>query len=270
MPLYHYTTQPGLLGIIGETQIWATHTQFLNDRREFLHGIDLARYEIDELFKTTDAQSRTILRDMASTLSGAQNINICVCSFSEHRDSLSQWRAYGSRTSGFAIGFPGDFLAAAVGKHQWYLAPCIYDPAEQRKLVRSLVEEVLDEEVSQKAGHEADELYSLPGGNFGAYFNRYAPILKDRAFAEEREWRIISRPLSCKLEPFGFREGGSLLIPYYKFPLAGKDLAFRLQEVVVGPTPDDARAKRSVSSLLVRHDLGEVPVDASAVPYRGW
>jgi hypothetical protein len=29
-PLYHYTTQSGLLGIIWQREIWATHTQYLN------------------------------------------------------------------------------------------------------------------------------------------------------------------------------------------------------------------------------------------------
>ena len=44
--LYHYTTQAGLLGIISQKEIWATHTQYLNDRREYLHAIELVRQEI--------------------------------------------------------------------------------------------------------------------------------------------------------------------------------------------------------------------------------
>src|SRR5262249_828164 len=48
-PLYHYTTQAGLMGIIKDRQIWATHTQYLNDRREFLHAVDLVRREIKRL-----------------------------------------------------------------------------------------------------------------------------------------------------------------------------------------------------------------------------
>jgi hypothetical protein len=74
----------------------------------------------------------------------------------------------------------------------------------------------------------------------------------------------------CQRELFDFREGSSLLIPYYKFPLAGDDLGFRVHEVVVGPTPDGERSKRSVQSLLVRHGLKEVPVEVSSVPYRSW
>ena len=38
--LYHYTTPAGLLGIVGNQEIWASHTQYLNRRREFAHTVD--------------------------------------------------------------------------------------------------------------------------------------------------------------------------------------------------------------------------------------
>src|SRR5436189_200043 len=44
--LYHYTNQAGLLGIIRSRQIWATHTQYLNDTREFLHAVQMMSHEL--------------------------------------------------------------------------------------------------------------------------------------------------------------------------------------------------------------------------------
>ena len=44
--LYHYTTQQGLLGIIRDKEIWASHTQYLNDAREFRHALDLIKEEL--------------------------------------------------------------------------------------------------------------------------------------------------------------------------------------------------------------------------------
>ena len=271
-PLYHYTGQKGLLGIIGNRQIWATHSQYLNDRREYKHALDLVREEIKTRWASAHKGTRAILRAMEEGISGIESVNVCVCSFSEGRDSLSQWRAYGSGASGFAIGFSADHLAAATKKEGWYLAPCIYDPGDQRILIRSLVEEVLEQNIEGKktAKTEMEEGYWERGGSLAAYLHRYAPILKDRSFCEEREWRLISRPMVCQRELFDFREGSSLLIPYYKFPLGGDDLAFRVHEVVVGPTPDGERSKRSVESLLVRHELKDVPVEVSSVPYRSW
>src|SRR5713226_3624475 len=156
-PLYHYTGQTGLLGIIGEKQIWATHTPYLNDRREFMHAVDLVREEISELLTSSDHQTRTILQEMKDGISGIESMNVCVCSFSEERDSLSQWRAYGSGTSGFAIGFPPDFLSEATEKAGWYLAPCIYDPSDQRTLIRSLVEEVLEQNIQRKRAAKTED-----------------------------------------------------------------------------------------------------------------
>jgi hypothetical protein len=128
-PLYHYTTQKGLLGIIKNREIWATHTQYLNDRREFLHAVDLVREEIKKLLdQETSNGSRqpvreqVLLRMQQSVSMSPEGINVCVCSFSEESDSLSQWRAYGG-SSGFAIGFSGEVLKAATENLQWFLAP---------------------------------------------------------------------------------------------------------------------------------------------------
>jgi hypothetical protein len=71
-------------------------------------------------------------------------INVCVCSFSEASDSLSQWRAY-AMPSGFAIGFPGNFLREIAQTEHFYFAPCFYKPTKQREIIRALVDEVLYE-----------------------------------------------------------------------------------------------------------------------------
>jgi hypothetical protein len=283
-PLYHYTTQAGLLGIIKSRQIWATHTQYLNDRREFLHAVDLVREEIqrllDNLYLSSGSAasvSEEALARMQAAVSvsmSPQNINVCVCSFSEEKDSLSQWRAYGG-PSGFAVGFSSQVLRAATEKQQWFLAPCIYDPAIQRNLVRALVEEVLEENLggSQVEDEEEDFVLKSRGGNLVAYLNRYAPILKDESFKEEREWRIISRPVVC--QRLDYREGRSLIVPYYRLPLSADNQNLKLHEVVIGPTPDAERSRSSLISLLisqkvVMHGEGGVNVRVSQVPYRDW
>jgi Protein of unknown function (DUF2971) len=280
-PLYHYTTQRGLLGIIKSRQIWVTHTQYLNDRREFLHAVDLVREQIQELLNEPrrvglDQSAREdALAKMRSALSmSPQSINVCVCSFSEERDSLSQWRAYGG-PSGFAVGFASEVLIAATEKQQWFLVPCIYDPATQRNLVRALVEEVLEENLSGNLidDEEEDRFFKSIGGNLLTYLNRYAPILKHESFKEEREWRIISRPVSC--QRFDYREGRSLIVPYYRLPLCEAGQHLELHEVVIGPTPDAERSKSSLTSLIMSREVvmqgvGRVNIAVSQVPYRDW
>jgi Protein of unknown function (DUF2971) len=282
-PLYHYTTQTGLLGIIKTRQIWAAHTQYLNDRREFLHAVDLVRQEIRRLLRSNDLKQPAggqILENMEEALlMSPETINVCVCSFSEDSDSLSQWRAYGG-SSGFAIGFSGDVLKAATEKARCFLAPCIYEPTEQRALVRAIVEEVLEEcveeNISQNSRRDVEEDFILEGSgaNIVGYLNRYAPILKDQFFKEEREWRIISSPIFA--QRLDYREGRSLIVPYYKLPLwDGDDQRIQLDGVVVGPTRDANRSKSSVTSFLMSRyvsmqGIGGVEVRISQVPYRDW
>jgi Protein of unknown function (DUF2971) len=269
IPLYHYTGQAGLLGIIRDKQIWATHTQYLNDTREYLHALDLVREEIKVLLPAADQEAQPLLQEMIDAVPGIETMNVCVCSFSEERDSLSQWRAYGSGTSSFAIGLSGEFLAAVTRKMNWYFARCIYDMTTQRNLIRSLVEEVLEQNIERKRAAKTVDC-SPRGGGLCAYLNRYAPILKDISFSDEQEWRVISRPLACEYELFGFREGRSHLTPYYKFPLEAEGLPFCLHEVVIGPTPDAELSRRSVRSFLVSKGLANVPVEVSKIPYRAW
>jgi len=278
-PLYHYTSQKGLLGIIKDRQIWATHTQYLNDRREFSHAVDLVREEIKRLSDEAPHQSarEEALAGMQAAVSmSPQSVNVCVCSFSEERDSLSQWRAYGG-PSGFAVGFSGHVLRAATEKQRWFLAPCIYDPATQRGLVRALVEEVLEENLGDPLpgveDEEEDKALKHMGGNLRPDLHRYAPILKDESFKEEREWRIISRPVFAKR--LDYREGKSLIVPYYKLPLCEDNQTLELHDVVIGPTSDAERSKSSVTSLMVSHKVrmqgtGPVNVTVSKVPYRDW
>src|SRR5215813_10915885 len=95
--LYHYTTQAGLLGIMRTKEIWASHTQYLNDLREFRHAMQLVREQLSEMNRpgSYEPAEQRLLTEMQDRIEGLESINVCVCSFSENGDALSQWRAYG-------------------------------------------------------------------------------------------------------------------------------------------------------------------------------
>ncbi len=251
--LYHYTTPAGLLGIIDKKEIWASHSQYLNDQREFKHAIGIIEEQIAAMKKRNEhREHQELLDEMASVLKNRESINVCVCSFSEEGDNLSQWRAYGG-AAGFSIGFAGHFLrAAAEGKGFW-LVKCIYDEAEQRSWMRTLLTDVLSQNAHRELNGGEDR--KIPGGSLAAWVNRYAPILKHKSFAEEKEWRIISHPLSCPFNGFDFRPGTAMLIPYYKILLTTDIQTFQIEEIVVGPTPHSRQSRRSLQSLLVPNQV---------------
>jgi hypothetical protein len=53
MPLCHYTTPEGLLGIVDTKSIWATHYGHPNDREELAAGKEIISAEISRLAKAS-------------------------------------------------------------------------------------------------------------------------------------------------------------------------------------------------------------------------
>jgi len=281
--LYHYTTQEGLKGIIDNNEIWCTHTQFLSDPSEYSYAVKILSKLIDDrIEKEGDEDTKKMLinaRERAN--SGLETINVCVASFSEVGDSLSQWRAYGSETSGFAIGIDGVKLAQHVKEKEFFLARCIYTDEEQKELLDALIDEAIkDDKKTYEVFKEFNYISSI-----GELLNTYAPILKDEGFIEEKEWRIISPPMACSSDLFDHRPGRSMLIPYYKFPLVDTNGQYLFDRIIIGPTPHPKQSKASVHSLIVRSDfiaadkagievtlenLKFTNVYPSNIPYRNW
>jgi len=234
--LFHYTNQSGLLGIVQSKSIWVTHCEYLNDQREFFHALDIVVTELEERVQKSSGVDQTMWQEMLHGIKGHPAMNVCVCSFSEDGDSLSQWRAYGGATSGYSLGIPGDLVLRAATANTCRLAKCIYDPDEQRDLVRILVEEVFQENVARKererTGTQTPNDEDVPEGGFlPARLNRYAPVIKHHKFSDESEWRVISRPTMNRR--FLFREGKSTVVTYISLPLETGEVQFAINEVVV-------------------------------------
>jgi hypothetical protein len=255
------------------------------------------------MLNARDDQEKALLVDLGKRLFDLAATNdVYVCSFSEEGDDLSQWRAYGG-IGGFSVGFSAEFLRNVTTPNGFLLTRCLYIDAEQREAMRGVITDILDharyigESQMALATHSGDGQGSDSGRTLvqltlarwrktkvDASLNQYAPFLKHGAFSAEKEWRIIVGPHDPQDEHFDLRAGGSVLIPYYKVPLNTESEPFRIEEIVVGPTPHKEQAVRSVLKLLekygvkgelTRHKLGglvrrEVPVRNTAIPYRDW
>jgi hypothetical protein len=271
--LYHYTDQNGLLGIIKTKEIWATHHQCLNDTQEFLYAKELVRTELKKRISAND-DSRPLLEAMSLALQGPGNedVNLYVASFSEEPDSLSQWRAYGGASSGFALGFQCERL---ILPEAFVLARCIYQREKHSEVVDAILSEVLGR--LKKGGlFPAEQIVKIM---LLFELHAFALILKHPKFAEEREWRIISRVMMDDAPAFPiedatrleFRVGKSMLIPYRCISVKDGSGGFLLRKVIVGPNPNPEQSRRSVRSLLnSRIDTKAVEVESSDIPYRNW
>jgi hypothetical protein len=269
--LYHYTTQAGLLGILESRTIWATHTRFLNDTSEYQHALDLVHRHIAQI-RPKNKLRIPALDAMKEGLSGVEDMCVCVFSLSEVEDSLSQWRAYGGTRSGYAVGISRDTLRKICKLNDLNLRPCVYNPDEQQQMVEALVENVVRE--SEYIRTVAADWRTKLGTLMAGYMHHLAPLLKDRSFHDEQEWRLISRPISTFAEHMKFRSGASTIVPYLQVSLdKSANERFCPSRIVVGPTPHEALAMQAVRLLLARHEMEECAdhgVTASKVPYRNW
>jgi hypothetical protein len=108
VPLYHYTSGPGLRGILESGQMWFTDYRHLNDPSELHHGMEMAHDVARILATGADDHARQFLdvfKDLFRHENFAGTLEFFIASFSKARDDLGQWRAYADNGQGFAIGF---------------------------------------------------------------------------------------------------------------------------------------------------------------------
>ena len=263
--IFHFTTQAGILGIIQSREMWATQVHFLNDKHEIFLTFKLLEKQLKRRIGTAQTPAlRSLLVDIRSNLKRIDQSHICIASFCEQGDLLSQWRGYGNQGKGYAIGFNLSTLRQIAKQQHFVLWPCVYNVSVQFELVEYLIESWLQEFSDGKASHEKmRKIIDISTGQL-------APILKDESFSEEKEWRLVSSVLTSKSPGFAFREGQYSLIPYYKFSITNKAGKIGIKSIVVGPSPHHELARNSLTTFLHTQKLSRVEIKSSKIPFRHW
>ncbi len=280
-PLYHYTRADGLMGILGERVVHATHYRYLNDSSEISLGEDNVKSVVRDLLgDPASARHRPALERFAETYEKqklSSVIDMFVVSFTEEGNLLSQWRAYGANGGGYSLGlskvhFDGTRLEALGAAAALY--KCDYDVTTFRSQVRRILLGLLDA-VEQHAHLLGDAsrkqrqamIYLLQA------MVTFVPALKDESFREEREWRLVVFPLlHTDLNPVEYRACPRRgLVPFIKVPLMADLQRLPVVEVVVGPTHERDAACAALRGYLAKLGYEDVDslVKASGIPYRG-
>jgi hypothetical protein len=196
--LHHYTDALGLKGIVESGAVRATHIAYMNDASEYLHAVNLLLDQIREAKKIrTNKDQLALLEHIYAPVADTKPEHVppyFVACFSEKENSLNQWRAYGRGEGGYSIGFSTEFLMKALARHGAILAPALYDRDEQAKLTRSVLEWALDEypKIAEKQDAETKAAHLENWAHHLLWFaGGLAPIMKNPAFEEENEWRVI-------------------------------------------------------------------------------
>lgn len=264
---WHYTNAAGALGVLENKEFWATHVRYMNDHEEIQRFVRIVVSELEAIHKNDAyAEGWLGIEGAKTMLTTWLPVNFFVVSFTTLPDSLSQWRAYTGGSNGYALGFSGESLRAV--DEGWTFKKCIYDQSDAKQKALEIIEESLDEYM---AGPIPDV------GNFG-YFTllnglyprvlEYAAQIKDEAFADEKEWRLIGGPFDEK--KFNNRIGPRGITPYLKLPTPKtEDGRIGLAEVVLGPGATKEMLFSVGSIIKMDDDYGdEIKFYTSSAPYR--
>lgn len=306
--LYHYTTQHGLMGILKNKCIWATHIRYLNDSSEgnivsrVVFEEFSGRYNADPLLEMLGMETKKAasvvepvdedtLGQGTTMASWVTSQKVFVSSFSENGDSLSQWRAYSERSGGYSIGFRPEYLRGVgerflTGRPDRFsqgsdsLVRCIYYDEEEEKSLKDEVKKLVSAYIEEAAATaklpvgEGIQGFRTPAALAIKHFlplGKRSAITKDNGFREEAEWRLaFLLQQGSTITDIEFRPGSSMPIPYLEVPLHLEDQGIGIWRVIVGPCPHPSEAAKSVEMLLKSVGFRGVEVVSSQIPYRNW
>jgi hypothetical protein len=260
--LYHYTSLSGLLGIVGSGELRASDIRYMNDSAELRHTLNLLHHCIMRRV-VAGVDNPLLLHQLLDWLSHriVSGPMLFGASFRANGNLLSQWRGYSTHGKGVSLGFNPVYIRECAARQQFQVGKCLYDPAGQQALVEQLVEAV--EKAAAVTGVE-EGTEACRKRSWYAVFEqieedllRIAAILKHPSFEEEQEWRIVSPVLKLSRDkPIRFREGTSMLVPYYAFDLRAFEGGVKaLDHVFLGPTSNIELSMNSLEQLLSQHDV---------------
>jgi hypothetical protein len=296
--LYHYTTAGGLAGILTTASIYGTHMAYLNDAEEMMYGLQVSRDIFDSdtnlvSLSSIDIQGNTevvrrvmsrLQRETATRLEDKRRYPFVSC-FSAEGDQLSQWRGY-AEDGGYAIQFDAKLLRRSICRdlktgesrpdpmlmteERYLLHQVSYGIEGSKKHVRDIVNGLVPPIIRQQNEPE-DSPHDHVSMGFEYGLNKLQevmPLIKNPAFKEEREFRILSYfPSALRGEPCFFPSPSRVgLIPRVRL----KFDPHCVRGIVVGPGEFMELRSDSVTEFIDAHrdDYPYTDVIQSDIPYR--
>lgn len=285
--LFHYCSTESFLSIMNSRKIRLSDLSQSNDSMEGKWAIDvfLMACEREEF----PQYALEYIKERYQEYSGSSGGQMGLC-LSENPDILSQWRGYADDGYGFCIGISKSYLSDLENpwvrtesnwidgwlrhgvSHALYLKKVIYDQEEQIlyaieknvKHVKTYINEKLE---------YIFENYINGSGKFGEYLYRddefiqfnsiiadwliYRYHLKNPAFLEEKEWRLLGHHGN---KFGGFKALRDKIVPYLEIPLERN----QINSIYLGPK--NATSEENIN-LFMGHDK-RITVKRSLATYR--
>jgi Protein of unknown function (DUF2971) len=275
--VWHYTTGDALLSIVQSNTLYATQVSCLNDSMETRYATNLFREALLEI-KTTNSHSQEeasylerVITATSEESAAAAHLSSWwfVTCFSEEKDDLSQWRAYGGSNAG--EGYALAFNAGQLFSPSHAVARVNYDSALHKELATKIAKATLQfiSEGREKRRNEAAETQEAWVSEFlNDWIIRigvFGPVVKDPSFRAENEYRIVHQLRTNDFPKLQFKQKKTLMSRH--LPLVFQSLP--IVEVMLGPAHSHREISRvSINTCLQQHGYNGVPVSFSAIPFR--
>jgi len=263
--LYHYTSAAGFCGIVSSRVLRATNFSYLNDSNEILHGYEIVKKVINKhLNKPKSTKSKKFLSHAAERI---EDINVgleyYLACFCKKPDRLSQWRAYGSETGRYCVGFDTDRLLNTNPKT--ILSRVIYRNDEKQKKIALAINHAIESIKNGNSPDFLDQVYE----QFMHKITNELCFFKDQSFEEEDEWRIVYVYKSPTKIYFDTSSG--IIKPFVElcFPLGNeKSKDYPIVEVITGPAKFLSLSKKSARLLLSENGYSDVDINEFSSSFR--
>lgn len=255
--IYHYCSPSSFEGIISARELWLSNVEYANDPLEKKYFLKL----IDEL-SFDDENTKYQIKKEIEEIAGA--FSLYSFSFLKNKDSLTGWRTYGKRGTGFAIGF----VQSLCEKPDLDLKykDVIYDFDDQIHIIEAFISKYIAKQNDASTIQEkADEMMRW---NQDAVEN--LSIIKQHAYKDEEECRLMiqlrQQHLLRKRIKFSF--SGDKFFTY--IPLKFSDVfpcsSAAIERVIIGP--NNIAKENDIQIFLENNGIENVTVEKSKVYMR--
>lgn len=250
--LYHYCSNAAFLSIVEKNEIWLSDLSLSNDSMEGIWASNIIdKFVKEHVPKSTPDFINKLIKD-------CKVIGFCL---SEKCDLLSQWRGYADNGSGISLGFRKESLDIPVETtkpmNPFTTVRKVNYSNDCNESIHGLIGDFLYQDMAPEGPNQfIQTLYSI----------------KNAAFSEETEWRIISSysnnintDSSNSITNMEFRASHDKIIPYRTLDLTTLDQPI-IKRVILGPrniTPISV-----IEGFLAKHGHHDVEVVPSTASYR--
>lgn len=188
--------------------IWLSDADRTNDSSELKYIFNFFKDSINVILKNYgdkyDDKLKDVVKDIAyTTMHGliyneapiSQYKKNFICCFTEAKDLLSQWRAYGNDGKGVAIGFNSQLLTQIVCDETYGFTKVIYKEKTMKEFLnKALIERLqwaIDSSIDENTNKIIDnrDLFAQVSMIISSIWAE-GFVFKHSSFKEEREWRI--------------------------------------------------------------------------------